>query len=99
VVNGRSGYPAPKEIFTPTRANAAGTAVVYLAPQGENRLPTFHNVDFRIDKAITWKTAKVTFSADVFKRAQFGPALLVRKAGVVIRRGDKVVIEQGRGQG
>jgi hypothetical protein len=64
--NGRSGYPAPTEILTPTRANGAGTAVVYLAPQGDKRLPTFHNVDLRIDKAIVWKATRVTLSADVF---------------------------------
>jgi hypothetical protein len=64
--NGRSGYPAPQGILTPTRANGAGTATVYLAPLGDNRLPTFHNVDLRLDKAVSYKSAKVTFSADVF---------------------------------
>jgi hypothetical protein len=64
--NGRSGYPAPYGILSPTRANGAGTATVYLKPLGEDRLPTFHNLDLRIDKTVKIKTAKITFSADVF---------------------------------
>ncbi|MBK5257870.1 MAG: hypothetical protein JJE39_17740 [Vicinamibacteria bacterium] len=64
--NGRSGYPTPTGILSPTRANGAGTATVYLSPLGDERLPTFHNVDFRLDKSVKYKSAKVTFSADVF---------------------------------
>ena len=64
--NGRSGYPGPKGILSPTRANGAGTATVYLAPLGDQRLPKFHNLDLRIDKAIKYRSAKVTVSADVF---------------------------------
>lgn len=64
--NGRSGYPGPTGILSPTRANGAGTATVYLSPLGDERLPTFHNVDFRVDKAVKIKAAKITFSADVF---------------------------------
>ena len=64
--NGRTGYPAPLGIQTPTRPNGAGIATVYLAPLGDNRLPAFHNVDFRVDKSVKFRSAKVTFSADVF---------------------------------
>lgn len=39
---------------------------MHLSPLGEERLPTFHNVDFRVDKAVKIKAAKITFSADVF---------------------------------
>ncbi|MEO8359123.1 MAG: hypothetical protein ABI672_03755, partial [Vicinamibacteria bacterium] len=64
--NGRSGYPAPTSILSPTRINGAGTATVYLAPLGDNRLPAFHNLDFRVDKTVKIKAAKVVLSADVF---------------------------------
>ena len=64
--NGRSGYPAPYGILSPTRANGAGTATVYIQPLGDSRLPKFHNLDLRVDKSVKYKSAKVTFSADVF---------------------------------
>lgn len=65
--NGRSGYPNPQGILTPTRANGAGTTTIYLQPLGDNRLDTFHNVDFRAAKTVKIKgTSKVTLSADIF---------------------------------
>lgn len=64
--NGRSGYPAPYGILSPTRANGAGTATVYIKALGDDRLPTFHNLDLRADKNVKYKNAKITFSMDVF---------------------------------
>lgn len=65
--NGRSGYPNPQGILSPTRANGAGTTTIYLVPLGDNRLDTFHNVDFRADKAVRLKgNTKVTLGVDVF---------------------------------
>ncbi|MEO5762255.1 MAG: TonB-dependent receptor, partial [Vicinamibacteria bacterium] len=64
--NGRSGYPSPFGILSPTRANGAGTATVYLAPLGDVRLPAFHNLDARIDKTVRVKAAKIVLSLDVF---------------------------------
>lgn len=65
--NGRSGYPNPQGILSPTRANGAGTATVYLVPLGDNRLAAYHNIDLRADK--TFKVAgnaKITASVDAF---------------------------------
>ena len=40
---------------------------MFLKPLGEDRLPTYQNLDFRIDKAVKiMKTSKITFSAEVF---------------------------------
>jgi hypothetical protein len=65
--NGRSGYAVPFAIQTPSRANGAGTALVYLAPLGDERLPAYHNVDFRVDKGLRISgNAKITLSAEVF---------------------------------
>lgn len=65
--NGRSGYATPYGIQTPSRANGAGVATVFLNPLGDDRLPTYHNLDFRLDKSVKiMKTSKVTFSAEVF---------------------------------
>ena len=67
--NGRSGYPGPRGILSPTRPNGAGTATVYLVPLGDERLPNYHNIDLHVDKAIKYKTTKLTVSADVFNAA------------------------------
>lgn len=65
--NGRSGYPNPQGILSPTRANGSGTTTVYLTSLGDNRLDTFNNVDFRADKTVTISgNRKITLSADVF---------------------------------
>jgi hypothetical protein len=64
--NGRSGYPSPYRVISPTRPNGAGTVNIQLAPIGSVRLPNFHNVDVRIDKSVKIKAAKITFSVDAF---------------------------------
>ena len=58
--NARSGYPFIQPIQTPTRPFSAGTANVYLDVLGDNRLPNFQTVDFRIDKSFTlYKRVKI----------------------------------------
>ena len=65
--NARSGYPFIRSILTPTRPFSAGTATVYLDRRGDERLPTFQNVDFRVDKAFTlFERLKLTASMDIF---------------------------------
>ena len=51
--NARSGYPFIANIQTPSRPNGAGIATVYLDKLGDNRLPTFQTLDFRVDKSFT----------------------------------------------
>jgi hypothetical protein len=66
-MNARDGYPAPLAIQTPTRPNGGGISHVFLAPLGDQRLDTFHNVDLRVDKTVSvGGRAKVVVSADVF---------------------------------
>jgi hypothetical protein len=45
--NAGQGYPFPQAILTPNRANSGGQASVLLDPLGDNRLPTFTQVDLR----------------------------------------------------
>lgn len=65
--NGRSGYAVPFQIQTPARANGAGITNVFLAKLGEERLPSFQNLDFRVDKPLKIRgNTKVTLSFEVF---------------------------------
>jgi hypothetical protein len=63
----RDGYPSPLEILTPTRANGGGTAVVYLATLGEQRLGRYDNLNLGLSKAIKLGgNTRLKFTADVF---------------------------------
>jgi len=47
--------------------NGAGSAALYLDPIGSNRLPTFQQLDMKVDKPFTFANRiKATFSLDVF---------------------------------
>jgi hypothetical protein len=77
--NTRSGYPFIATVQTPTRPFSAGQADVYLDVLGENRLPTFQTVDFRIDKAFTFfKRVKIVPAMDIFNMLNGNTALSIR---------------------
>jgi hypothetical protein len=79
--NGRSGYPQPLNEQTPSRANSAGTANVYLQPLGDFRLPNFQNLDARIEKPIKLgRGARLTVSMDVFN--VFNDSTVLSQRGV-----------------
>jgi hypothetical protein len=64
--NGRAGYALPNGILSPTRPNGAGTTTIYLKPLGEERLPTYHNLDLHADKPVKIGRARITLSVDGF---------------------------------
>lgn len=64
--NARDGYPRPSGITSPTRPNGAGTTTILLSPLGAERLPSFTNLDLRLDKTVKLGKAKIVVSADVF---------------------------------
>jgi hypothetical protein len=65
--NARSGFPMPLQIQTPTRANGGGTALVYLKPLGETRLPNYSNLDMGLSKEVAIKgNVRVRLMLDVF---------------------------------
>jgi hypothetical protein len=78
-LNSRQGYPFPQAILTPSRANRAGTANVLLDTLGDVRLPNFSIVDFRIDKAFTFGTARIVPSMDVFNLFNSNTVLAYRR--------------------
>jgi len=77
--NTRSGYPFVQVVRTPTRPFSAGTADVYLDVLGDNRLPTFQTLDFRVDKSFTlWNRMKVVPAMDIFNLLNGNTELSVR---------------------
>ena len=77
--NARQGYPLTASVQTPSRTNGASQTDVYLDKLGDNRLPNFRTVDFRLDKPITlFDRLKVVASMDVFNLFNGNTALSIR---------------------
>ncbi len=77
--NARSGYPYIATIQTPTRPFSGGQTDVYLDLLGDNRLPNFQTVDFKIDKTVTFAhRVKVSPSLDIFNMLNGSTTLSVR---------------------
>ena len=76
--NSRSGYPLVRSVQTPARPNGAGAAVVYLDKRGDLRLPTFSQLDLRVDKTVVLGRVRAVLSMDVFNLLNENMALSVR---------------------
>ncbi len=77
--NARSGYPFIQTVQTPTRPFSAGTAFVYLDVLGDNRLPTFQTLDFRVDKSFTlYNRVKIVPAMDIFNLFNGNTSLSIR---------------------
>jgi len=85
--NSRQGYPQEITVQVPSctgtqttgcRSNGSGTVDVLLDPVGETRLPTFHNVDFHVERAVSFKSARFTPSLDVFNVANSNTIQAIR---------------------
>jgi hypothetical protein len=77
--NARSGYPFVATVLTPTRPFSAGTASVYLDTLGDNRLPRFQSVDFRVDRSFTlFNRVKVVPAIDIFNLLNGHTSLSIR---------------------
>jgi hypothetical protein len=63
--NARQGYPFEPFILV-TRNNGAGNANVLLDNVGENRLPNYQNLDFHVERPITFRGAHFVPALDVF---------------------------------
>jgi hypothetical protein len=77
--NSRSGYPNVRSVLSPVRPFGAGQAVVYLDKRGDVRLPTFQQVDLRVDKTFTvFDRIRAVVSMDVFNLLNENMPLSVR---------------------
>jgi hypothetical protein len=64
--NSRQGYPFEQVVRVANRPNGGGTADVLLDPVGNNRLPNFQNLDFHIERPISFASTHIVPSLDVF---------------------------------
>ena len=69
--NARQGYPFERFVRTATRPNNGGTVDVLLDAVGDSRLPNFQNVDFHVERPITFMGAHLVPSIDVFNVGNF----------------------------
>lgn len=77
--NTRDGYPYIRDVLGPNRPYGAGRPAIYLDKQGEERLPRFQTLDFRIDKPFTfYGRLKVIAGIDVFNVANGNTTLSMR---------------------
>ena len=65
--NARQGYPfeAAVQVLT-ALPNGGGTPTIILDPIGNNRLPTYQNLDLRLERPIAIRGAHLVPSVDVF---------------------------------
>jgi carboxypeptidase family protein len=65
--NARQGYPfeAAVQVLT-ALPNGGGTPTMILDPIGQNRLPTYQNLDLRVERPITIMGAHLVPSMDIF---------------------------------
>ena len=77
--NARQGYPFEPVVRQATRLNGAGTADVLLDPVGENRLDTYQNVDFHVERPVKFGTARFIPSMDVFNVGNMNTVLALQR--------------------
>jgi hypothetical protein len=76
--NARSGYPFIQSIRTPSRPYGAGITNVYLDRLGDNRLPNFQTVDFRVDKRFAFGKVRIVPAIDIFNLLNGNTSLSIR---------------------
>jgi len=65
--NARQGYPNETGIIVTTALpNGGGTPTLLLDPIGESRLPTFQNLDFHVERPISFGAGHFVPSIDIF---------------------------------
>jgi hypothetical protein len=74
----KQGYPFVANVQTPSRPNGAGIANVYLDKLGDERLPEFQTVDFRIDRKFTFGQLKMVPAMDIFNLFNGNTTLAMR---------------------
>ena len=77
--NSRGGYPYIRGLTSPNRPFGAGSTTLYFEKRGDERLPTFQTIDFRVDKSFTlFNRMRITASADLFNLMNGNTTLSMR---------------------
>jgi Carboxypeptidase regulatory-like domain/TonB-dependent Receptor Plug Domain len=77
--NNRQGYIFEPVVQSPSRLNGAGIATVLLDGVGDNRLPTFQNLDFHVERPIKMGHVRFNPSLDVFNVANSNTVLALQR--------------------
>ena len=64
--NARQGYPFERFVQGPARINGGGTPSILLDNVGENRLPSYQNLDLHVERPVRLGTIRFIPSLDVF---------------------------------
>jgi hypothetical protein len=64
--NARQGYLFESFVRQASRLNGGGTADVLLDPVGDNRLPTYQNIDFHVERPVKLGGVRLIPSLDIF---------------------------------
>ena len=73
------GYPFPQEIAITTRGNQVADTSVYLAPLGDVRYDKVFVMDFKVDKAFTFGTVRLSPSMEIFNLTNTNTVLAQRR--------------------
>jgi hypothetical protein len=73
------GYPFPQEIAITTRGNQVADTAVYLAPLGDVRYEKVFVMDFKVDKAFTFRTVRLIPSMEIFNLTNTNTVLAQRR--------------------
>ncbi len=77
--NAHDGNPFIRTVTSPNRPFGGGSTGVYFEKRGDERLPNFQTVDFRVDRPITlFGRMRVLASLDVFNLMNENTALSIR---------------------
>jgi len=77
--NTRSGNPYIRSVLSPNRPFSYGQATVYLDKRGDVRLPTFQQLDLRVDKPFTfYNRVKLVATMDIFNLFNGSTSLSIR---------------------
>jgi Carboxypeptidase regulatory-like domain/TonB-dependent Receptor Plug Domain len=67
--NARQGYPLERGILSPSRLFGAGTVFIVQDKVGDERLPTYQNLDFHVERPVRVMNVRFIPSVDVFNLA------------------------------
>jgi hypothetical protein len=76
--NARQGYPFEQGILTPSRNNGGNTVFVVLDPIGDERLPTYQNLDLHVERPIRVNNLRFVPSLDVFNLSNLNTIQAIR---------------------
>jgi len=77
--NARQGYIFEPFVQVPSRLYNGGSVNVLLDPVGSNRLPTFQNLDFKLERPIKVGTVRFVPSMDIFNLVNTNTILALQR--------------------